>query len=343
MIAVGLLFAINATIGCASTEVGKQVASGVFAIKPTVTVKWLPPCSINVSEPYFTVDVFADGAVRYMGGPQAREIGERTDHISAEDTRRLLKEARRFVSGNTGPLGNQSKRVVDESYCLNVTVHEGATRHTKRGRSDVRQSQSLIKAFDETVHEKKWVCPSRYGVSAPEAQDLGYIRYCQNDPIARLYIADTSTCASGHDVDVFADGTIRYYAMQVIANASGTARQGAILGEQYHTLSRSDFDKFIELANGIELVPDNCGDWSELTNQPCDTNAPDWLFRSQDRAGLERLTQFVAQAAPITWATLVPDREGCPISRPFNSSSKLVTAGFFIKGKYVSGSPSRAQ
>lgn len=73
------------------------------------------------------------------------------------------------------------------------------------------------------------------------------------------------------------------------------------MGEQYHTLSRSDFEKFIELANGIELVPDDCGDWSEITNQPCIENDPDWLFRSQDHVELERLTQFLARTAPITW------------------------------------------
>lgn len=334
MIAVALLFAINVTLGCTSTEVGKQVTPGAPELRPALTVQWLPPCSINVSEPYFTVDVFADGTVRYVGGPQAREIGERADHISAEDARRLLKEARRFAGGSTGPLGNQSKTsTLDESYCLEVTVKDGSTTRTKRGRSDVKHSQALIKVFDQTVHEKKWVCPSRYGVHPAVDEDLTNNLYCTDPVIARLSFSDRSGCSSGHSIDFFADGTVRYFETQVHLKEQGALNRVEILNQQYKSLGPSELEQWIDLVNGFKLVPDPVCT-GIVMNETCNEDNPHRLFRSDDENVANELIMFLNKAVHIKWAEL--NREHCASPKPFASH-------FFIEAKYVSRSPGRSQ
>src|SRR5689334_2579654 len=65
---------------------------------PLLSVAWLPPCT-EPSAPAFTIDVFADGNVRYIGDHPAKELGERRAHIAVSDVRRLALSARAVANG----------------------------------------------------------------------------------------------------------------------------------------------------------------------------------------------------------------------------------------------------
>ena len=71
-----LVAALCALAGCATEPAAAPSNLPQSAeADPVLTVKWLPPCQSEGAESYFSVDVFADGTVRYVGGPQAREVG----------------------------------------------------------------------------------------------------------------------------------------------------------------------------------------------------------------------------------------------------------------------------
>src|SRR5690242_9247028 len=88
-----------------------------------LTVKWRAPCQVEESDSYFSIDVFADGTVRYVGGAQAKEVGERVKQVNEADLKRLLREARQFVSSRPTPAKRaETATSVDLSYCLDVTL-----------------------------------------------------------------------------------------------------------------------------------------------------------------------------------------------------------------------------
>jgi hypothetical protein len=179
MAAAAVAFAMMATSGSAFADEKTHIASQSAEKAPTLTVEWLPPCSERKSEPYFAIDVFADGTVRYVGGPRAKEIGERTGHLSRKDTQRVLKHARQFISSDTSPVGSQSEKPsLGRPYCLNVSMQDG---RAKRSSSELPHSQPLIQTVDELVGVKKWVCPGR---TVPRTDLFLPSTYCVDDRIA---------------------------------------------------------------------------------------------------------------------------------------------------------------
>jgi hypothetical protein len=314
--------------GCTNTLVSSYDDSTDMDTEPAVTVKWQPACSTNISEPYFSVDVFTDGTVEYVGGPQAREIGERIDRLSAQDARRLINEARRFVSGYAGPMDTKPDGFInDESYCLDVTVRQQEPPRTKRGRSDVRYTKTLIKALDQAMHDKKWVCPVRYGGTVPTDRRLENSSYCSARSILRVYFAAKDTCASGHSISVFADRSVQYNAFRTKNDsAGGITLESSIVAERYFNLTAEHFDKLIKLVNSFQLKGER-GPTGDVVSGAPDI-APIYQFSSVDEKDVEAVNNYLDRVLSIRWAEFVPDKDEC-------SSFNRRLSGLSIDAKYI--------
>lgn len=150
--ALALGFAVS-TFGFWGMAVSQEPAS-----QPALSVRWLPPCSVRDASPFFAIDVFDDGTARYVGGAQAREVGERTVTLGEGRARRLVRLAVQAEGGSAELL---QRKDPDERtlYCLEITMRTETS--TMRYNSEERRVQPLIRAFDRIVEERRWVCPER--------------------------------------------------------------------------------------------------------------------------------------------------------------------------------------
>lgn len=299
-------------------------------------VQWLPACSLNVSDPYFSVEVSTDGAVKYLGGPQAREIGERVERVQPESALRVVTEALHFVNGPGGPTKKiPDGRNIDESYCLAVSVQGAGGNRTQRGRSDSKHTQALIRAFEEVVHERKWVCPDRYGLGTSIELRLG-LAYCTELPVLNLYVSDYSTCASGHSVNVYADGTVNYFVNRVDIQPTSAkraeTRKSVIEDHQYYVLTQQELAQIFNLVNGFHLEGDR-GCSNAVLGLECTEATPVAVYRSEDATELTALKRRFQEVLPIRWAELASDRNQCP--NIMQNKSTLSIASAYISGKHV--------
>lgn len=187
-----VVFALSLVTGCAAQS---EVKAEAVSQLPLLTVKWLPPCTTDGAEPFFSVDVFENGTVRYVGGSQVREIGERKTRISQQGVRRLMQAARQTSNSSTRVL-RQSADDERPLYCLEIDTRLGRNTRTVKASSDERRMQGVIKAFGKLIADNKWVCPARSRLPSTKVSFDGY-RFC-GGYMAReaitFNLVDRSTC-----------------------------------------------------------------------------------------------------------------------------------------------------
>jgi hypothetical protein len=240
LLAIGVLSA-SQLVGCAAGNIG----STELAL-PVLSVKWLPPCSTGVAEPYFSLDVFADGALRYLGGAQAREVGERRAEIGRRQVRQLLGAAADAQSRSTEPPSpsRASERV---AYCVEV-AQGGESNLLFRGGGDEAWMQPFIGTIENTVDEKRWVCPERYP-REEWAHVLYQSRYC-GGYVARAALTfsiDESRCTSL--AGRVYEGLIYY--KRLYKSDSGTF---VVADEGYRNAGGAEFAELIEAARRSDLA-----------------------------------------------------------------------------------------
>lgn len=277
-----------------------------------LSVKWLPPCQGEEPESYFSVDVFADGTVRYIGGRQAKEVGERRKQITEAELQRLLRDARQFVSSGPAPARRAGTATsVDLSHCLDVTLRDRDGQRTGRERSDARRSRPMIRTLREIVQAEKWACPARLvGDSEPNLLNTrAFCRDAASPVIVTLTLADENTCTSFHSVYVHADGLAYYSALDGSAPRPGHHT----VFDAYVQLSPDALTRLIDEINRSRLVhPEMLAD--SPTKGPLHIVQPDFIgFAPED---MQRLKEKFATELGLHWFAFSGDWPGCQYRGP---------------------------
>lgn len=248
---VSMLFLVVVLSGCYSAAAGGSNHVSV----PALSIQWLPPCQTKLSGPYFTVDLFANGKVQYQGSIFVKESGIRSKTIAAVDARLLIDAAsdlyligsRELQTRMSGLPGSD----FDESYCLSVNLVETHPSSSIRARSDAKSPQVLIRKLEQIVHVSNWICPQRQYLERSIQMRPGV--NCKERPIVNLYIKDKGTCRSGHEVEVYADGTIYYYGEYRPIRGTEDGRNEVVLDDRYYSLSPDSLKAILTLIRGFHL------------------------------------------------------------------------------------------
>lgn len=238
-----LLSFVPLTVGACLTSLADEP-------RAAVTMRWYPPCSVEALEPFFKVDIFEDGRVRFTGSEQTREQEENTTQINRAEVNGLVAKARRYVRNQSR--SRSVRRSDDDSGCLVVSVGS-ITRHSQ-GESEA--AQAFVQAFIEATDTARWVCPERVAAFYVQpSKSIKQSRFCwfakyPNEAIG-FALFDRTACIN-YSVDVYFD-VIHYSATtQVTANG----QQGspiAILSEQYFSIGMSQFDELVDVVKQLNL------------------------------------------------------------------------------------------
>lgn len=236
---IGVLLSLMVNSGYSLAEDGRASPA-----QPEVILKWLPPCSTNITEPYFSIEVFADGAVRYVGGEQAREVGGRKIKIDKHWAQQLIRVARGTASGSTRVIFDD----YDHRYCLEIEKSKGK-KLVAKGAAGERRMQDVINKFSELAADNKWVCPAR-SPGKDWNYALNYSGYCGGyleRPAISFTLFDENSC-SGLGGRVYED--VIYYSF--LRRSKGKIQPAS--GDGYRVITRADFMSLIEASKKFQLA-----------------------------------------------------------------------------------------
>ena len=279
-----------------------------------LSAKWSPPCSMTDVQPYFGIDVLTDGTVRYFGGDEAREIGERRAQISKRQLRQLVRAMRRAESGTTVAAGRPAE---DESpeYCLEITKQ--GNRVTRAGGEDAHV-QDFMAVFDELIREHHWVCPAR----APKADPR---RPLQSSLICGGYMQRPAVVFSlFNEGECFGFGGAVYSDLIYYSNARRIVTPGAAYqpiepasGDGYLPIEPAQFKAIVDAARTFPLSKSGIEEPNPRPDQDYGTyqeslNRPSKRFQS-DLQHLRSVLKEVFKSA-YPQSSSVSDCRGAPIS-----------------------------
>jgi hypothetical protein len=292
------LTALMSLTACAGTPSEAPLRAPVG--DPVLSVGWLPPCA-QPSAPAFTVDVFADGSVRYFGDQPAKELGERRSKIAVSDVRRLALSARAVAKGSAGA---PVKLTNDEQpYCLEVTLREAGTVSHAKAANDAQGARRLIRTFDEIVRPKQWLCPMR---GSKTVSDATFYR----PPFCGDYRARPDLSYSIFDDKGCVHYGGRVYRREMYSEASYVTDEGktVFLDARFRPLTARQFHALIEAAKRAHLSPSDLQERGEPLYR-------DYYGGSeQDLRAFWKTLQEVAPTAPVA---SVPSTARCRTDYPW--------------------------
>jgi hypothetical protein len=266
---------------------------------PALTVNWLPPCNEKNTEPYFWVDVFTDGRVRYVGGTQVREQGERQIQ-DAEAARTLIDVTRRARLGSKKSVYKKTDNNAPD-YCLEIVGREGRRNRSFRAAAVQRRMQDVISAFGKLLDANHWVCPVRASVD-PDARPTPMIRtgICEEskDLAIRLGKVDELTC-TGHQIDIYRD-VVHYYVVRPTNRQGNLGAPSTFVTEDFYPLSESDFQRILAIARRMtvlrtEVLEPGTGKASD------EDDDEDESYLSRSQTDFDGVKQAVQSATKLEW------------------------------------------
>jgi len=300
-VAVATLMSLAACAG-APSEAPPRTPAG----DPVLSVAWLPPCA-QPSAPAFTVDVFADGSVRYLGGQPAKELGERYSKIAVSDVRRLAQSARAVAKGSVGaPVKLPSD---ERPYCLEVTLREAGTASHAKVANDTRSARRLIGTLDDVVRPAQWVCPMR------QERTVSDVRF-QNLPFCGGYRARPDLSYSIFDDKGCVNHGGRVYRHEMYSTAAYVTAEGKalVLEDRFQSLTAQQFQELIDAAKRARLSPSGI-------EEPGGPLYADYFGGSeQDLRDFWKTLQEVAPSSPVA---SIPNTARCSTDYPWPGSLTL--------------------
>lgn len=299
--------ALGALLGCGVVNVA--VAQPETQV-PVVTVSWQPTCDGDTgAATYFSLEVFAGGLVRYHGGAQAREVGERHKRIDVAEVRNLRKAADAFTGGRRRAIARLSDTTAARSYCIEAV--RGSSESGAAARNvTTQQGRRFSSAVTRIVGERVWVCPARL-VPSDQPYALDRTAYCSGsewEPRLDAFFREPANCAVYHSVQLYDDGTLYYYA--------STRQAGAIrkrmLADAYYSLSRSQFERIVSLVRTFALGRSEM-EVETLTGPHTVVGEKEW---SDDPGELAQLQSALGAEAGIKWAEVPREDALCAGSGP---------------------------
>jgi hypothetical protein len=295
--------------GCASAEIKESGQATASNTQPAITVKWLPPCKDKIEEPYFALDVYADGKARYVGGEQARERGERIIQLRESEAQGLIASANAIRRGSK----SSAFKKTDEHtpmYCLEVTDRSSGKATTVKGNAIETRMQDFISQFRMLESNSKWVCPAIenfYGLLEGDVMTLRGTNVCGNrdEKIFTVDFFDQSGCIS-NSVGVYHDA-VYYYAVKLSSRKGQLGVPATFVAQQHHEITKESFDYLYNVVRRLNLVQEE--PLQTRFSSPDDRYTED--YRGRDSADISSLKKEVQQKTGLQWAQMPVGSDSC--------------------------------
>lgn len=264
---------------------------------PVVTARWLHSCSPEVREAFFSLELFQDGRVHYLGTQQARVIGSRDIIIHRATVAKILSYAKSHVSRTPKPprLRNEAYYGKPSHYCLEVSVPDRGRVATSRKLINEADLHGGIRMLDRMIAKNAWVCPSRS--SYPNMP----LNYCLDRSDMALVTLNRweGNCSGLHSIALYPDGTLYYHSLQFSAYVNGN-RPARVAAEGYHAISKREVEGVVQLVTDFHL-PRSRGLGDTLVAG----------FSGSSIHQVEELERRFRALVPIDWATLHAPEGAC--------------------------------
>lgn len=146
------------------------------AAEPQLTARWLASCDGPEEHEFFAIRIYADGSVRYVGGPEAKQSGAQAAQIKPHEARYLITRGSDFIRAPAP--GRRSKSSAPET-CMEFQVRvDGATR-LRRESIDTRASKVFANDLARKLPLLGWVCPAPVNAQDPR---LSLTAFCRKWP-----------------------------------------------------------------------------------------------------------------------------------------------------------------
>lgn len=222
-----LVSALFALAWPTSGTVAATIAAKVNA-KPALQITWLPTCAANGDEALFSVDVFDDGRVRYLGNEEMKEQGERVWQVPPDNVQQLLTASKTYP-WSTGASASASESIYVATYCISmvrdgvsVQIGDGANNYVPRTfHETMRELRSLDAVADKALGIKQRTCPTR-------AQVFVGTRFC-GELLLALGFEERHPCGYWHTVMINQTGALLYF----VDGYAGSDRRMQLNPEQF--------------------------------------------------------------------------------------------------------------
>ena len=223
---------------------GQPATAGVADDADSVLrAEWTGPCD-QADRPFFALDFYANGVVRYVGGELMREIGERSMTIGERAVRRLVARAKRIARGSEDEIGDAPPRLPYD-HCVRITMHNDGEAVQASLSSREPKVVDFALTIDTQVRFAPKVCPPRGGDATP----FSAANYCP-EPSATLHLQSDGNCLGLHVVDAYEDGTVHYYASEV-AELEGQSTR-IYFDDSYDQVGTDVVDELVELVQSFQ-------------------------------------------------------------------------------------------
>jgi hypothetical protein len=146
------------------------------AAEPELTARWLASCDGPEEHEYFAIRIYADGSVRYLGGPEAKERGEQAAQIKPHDARYLVTRGSDFIRAPAA--GRRSKGSAPDT-CMEFQVWVDGKMRVRRESIDSRARKVFANDLARKVPMLRWVCPAPVSSQQPQ---LSLTAFCRKWP-----------------------------------------------------------------------------------------------------------------------------------------------------------------
>lgn len=293
------------SMGIVAPAAAEQTTSS-SAIAPAMTVKWLPACSGKDAEPFFSLDVFDDGTVRYEGGQQTRERGERRTHLEPQALKALVDSAKRAESGSSRSAYRKSKEDAPQ-YCLEVVRREKGRTHSTRAVASQMRVRNLVAALDEVVTANHWVCPARVSPEVAPDHALKRAMICNDGKDLAIDFGETDAlgCMT-HQIEIYKDA-VHYYVLKLRVRNGKIGLPHTLVTEEFRAITGPEFDRLLNMVRGLNLHQE------EMSAGPTEVELSgnrNHYFTS-DKTDVQRVKDIVQQIAMLNWFELPSGAQRC--------------------------------
>lgn len=279
---------------------------------PPITMEWAPACDLQAAEPYFSVAILEDGTVDFVGGRQAREVGQRTGRIVPRDVAALHRLA---VNAVTRSAPHRRLHEGDEGfeYCLQISLRSATnTAETRRFGSDTKKVRSLVDAVERVVSLRKWVCPARASSMGPELRlNRGYCGGWTHREAIGFSIREEGRCVY-HSGETYPD-VIHF----TVSYTSAFTASPVLVQEGYRDIDKAQFTDLVQVMRESSLA-------QPQIEEPNPRKDLDYSGRS--RADLLRFQGVLDRIVNFDLPPIAPEAVSC--GEPDNPG------GFYLRYEY---------
>jgi hypothetical protein len=275
--------------------------------KPAVTVKWLPALRFDSDEPYFAVNMFADGRIVFSGGAETRERDEREFQIGKDKANELMDFVKKVMNQQKPMSGKYRPNDQLKQITVEIAKHDSSNSEVVRVLSSSIKGQEIRDKLDTLIHVNALVCPARY-MNWDRNRTGVLLELCQQRPVIRYAFPDDNACQGAHHVDLFGDGTV-HYRIDYQYVFRGEARFNASVDGGYFTLSNLQLNQLVKTIKQFNLSKQRQKDVLLSSLEPTEEYLSYYMAINPD--DLKKFNKELTDMTGITWISLPKDIDAC--------------------------------